>query len=88
LQKTYSGFQFKEFKQLGTGPLRYEALKHGKVDIVLVFTTEARIAADKLVVLRDGKGFYPTYNIAPVVRQDTLQQHPQIAEALNKLARC
>jgi len=86
LQKTYGGFQFKEFKQLGTGPLRYDALKHGEIDVALVFTTEARIAADKLVVLRDDKGFYPIYNIAPVVRQDTLQKNPKIAEALNKLA--
>jgi osmoprotectant transport system substrate-binding protein len=86
LRRKYGGFEFKEFKQLGTGPLRYDALKHGEVDIVLVFTTEARIAADQLVVLRDDKSFYPIYNIAPVVRQDTLQKNPKIAEVLNKLA--
>jgi osmoprotectant transport system substrate-binding protein len=86
LQKTYGGFQFKEFKQLGTGPLRYDVLEHGEIDIVLVFTTEARIAADKLVVLQDDKTFCPIYNIAPVVRQDTLQKNPKIAAALNKLA--
>lgn len=86
LQKTYGGFQFKEFKQLGTGPLRYDALKHGEIDIALVFTTEARIAADQLVVLQDDKHFYPIYNIAPVVRQDTLQKNPKIAGALNRLA--
>jgi len=86
LRKTYGGFQFKEFKQLGTGPLRYDALKHGEIDIALVFTTEARIAADQLVVLHDDKRFYPIYNIAPVVRMDTLQKNPKIAEALNRLA--
>jgi len=86
LQKTYGGFQFKEFKQLGTGPLRYDGLKHGEVDVVVVFTTDARIAADKLVVLQDDQIFYPIYNIAPVVRQDTLQKNPKIAEALNRLA--
>ncbi|HJZ48948.1 MAG TPA: glycine betaine ABC transporter substrate-binding protein [Roseiflexaceae bacterium] len=86
LQKTYGGFQFKEFKQLGTGPLRYDGLKNGDVDVVVVFTTDARIAADKLVVLQDDKTFYPIYNIAPVVRQDTLQKNPKIADALNRLA--
>jgi osmoprotectant transport system substrate-binding protein len=86
LQKTYGGFQFKEFKQLGTGPLRYDGLKNGEVDVVVAFTTDARIAADKLVVLQDDKTFYPIYNIAPVVRQDTLQKNPKIAETLNKLA--
>jgi osmoprotectant transport system substrate-binding protein len=86
LQAAYGGFQFKEFKQLGTGPLRYDALKNGEVDVVVVFTTDARIAADQLVVLQDDKTFYPIYNIAPVVRQDTLQKNPKIADALNKLA--
>ena len=59
LRKTYGGFQFKEFKQLGTGPLRYDALKNGEIDIALVFTTEARIAADQLVVLQDDKTLLP-----------------------------
>lgn len=86
LQTAYGGFQFKEFKQLGTGPLRYDGLKNGEVDVVVVFTTDARIAADNLVVLQDDKTFYPIYNIAPVVRQDTLQKNPKIADALNKLA--
>jgi osmoprotectant transport system substrate-binding protein len=86
LQKTYGGFEFKEFKQLGTGPLRYDGLKNGDIDVVVVFTTDARIASDKLVVLQDDKTFYPIYNIAPVVRQDTLQSNPKIADALNKLA--
>jgi osmoprotectant transport system substrate-binding protein len=86
LAKTYGGFVPKELKQLGTGPLRYDALKNGDIDIVVVFTTDARIAADKLVVLQDDKTFYPIYNIAPVVRQDTLQSNPKIADALNRLA--
>jgi osmoprotectant transport system substrate-binding protein len=86
LQKAYGGFVPKELKQLGTGPLRYDALKNGDIDVVVVFTTDARIAADKLVVLQDDKTFYPIYNIAPVVRQDTLAANPMIADALNKLA--
>lgn len=86
LQETYGGFEFKELKQLGTGPLRYDALKNGEIDVVVVFTTDARIAADGLVVLNDDKTLYPIYNIAPVVRQDTLTKYPQIADALNKLA--
>jgi osmoprotectant transport system substrate-binding protein len=86
LATTYGGFVPKELKQLGTGPLRYDALKNGDIDVVVVFTTDARIAADKLVVLEDDKTFYPIYNIAPVVRQDTLAANPQIADALNQLA--
>jgi osmoprotectant transport system substrate-binding protein len=86
LKQTYSGYDFKEFKQLGTGPLRYDALKNGDVDVIMVSTTEPRIAADKLVILQDDKALYPIYNIAPVIRQDTLDANPKIADALNKLA--
>lgn len=77
---------FKEFKQLGTGSLRYDALKNGEVDVIVAFGTDGRIAGDNLVVLEDDKGAYPIYQIAPVVRMDVLEQNPQIAEALNRLA--
>ena len=88
MDQLYGGFigKFKEFKQLGTGTLRYDALKNGDVDVIVGFGTDGRIKADKLVVLQDDKTGYPIYNIAPVVRQDTLQKYPQIAESLNKLA--
>ncbi|HNP74427.1 MAG TPA: glycine betaine ABC transporter substrate-binding protein, partial [Kouleothrix sp.] len=88
LEQAYGPFitKFKEFKQLGTGSLRYDALKNGEVDVVVAFGTDGRIKGDNLVLLQDDKQFYPIYNIAPVVRQDALQQHPQIADALNRLA--
>jgi len=88
MDQVYGGFigKFKEFKQLGTGTLRYDALKNGDVDVIVGFGTDGRIKADNDVVLKDDKAGYPIYNIAPVVRQDTLQKFPQIADALNKLA--
>jgi osmoprotectant transport system substrate-binding protein len=88
MDQVYGGFisKFKEFKQLGTGSLRYDALKNGDVDVIVGFGTDGRIKGDGDVVLQDDKTGYPIYNIAPVVRQDTLQKFPQIADALNKLA--
>ncbi len=86
LQKAYGGFQFKDVKQLGTGSLRYQALLDGQVDVVVAFSTDGQIAGDNLALLTDDKNFYPVYNIAPVVRMDTLQKYPQIADVLNKLA--
>jgi len=44
LQRAYGGFQFKEFRQLGTGSLRYEALKAGQVDVVVAFSTDGQIS--------------------------------------------
>ena len=86
LQKAYGGFQFKEFAQLGTGSLRYEALKNGQVDVVVAFGTDGQISGMGLVVVRDDKGFYPIYQVAPVVRDDLLEKNPKVAETLNKLA--
>ena len=86
LQKAYGGFQFKDSKQLGTGSLRYQALTGGQIDVVVAFSTDGQINGDKLALLQDDKNFYPVYNVAPVVRMDTLTKYPQIATVLNKLA--
>jgi osmoprotectant transport system substrate-binding protein len=88
LSEMYGGFvpTFKEFKALGTGALRYDALQNGEVDVIVAFGTDGRIAGDNLVVLEDDKSFYPIYNIAPVVRMDTLATNPGIADALNAIA--
>lgn len=88
LDEAYGGFvgNFKEYKPLGTGALRYDALQAGEVDVIVAFGTDGRIASDQLVVLQDDKSFYPIYNIAPVVRMDTLAANPTIATALNTVA--
>lgn len=88
LEAAYGAFigNFKEFKQLGTGSLRYDALKNGEVDVIVAFGTDGRIQGDNLVVLQDDKSFYPIYNIAPVIRQDALTKMPQVSDILGKVA--
>ncbi|PKO15110.1 MAG: quaternary ammonium transporter [Chloroflexi bacterium HGW-Chloroflexi-10] len=86
LQAAYGGFEFKEIKQLGTGSLRYQALLDGQIDVVVAFGTDGAIQGNGLLLLQDDKVFYPIYNVAPVVRMDTLQMYPQMAELLNNLA--
>jgi osmoprotectant transport system substrate-binding protein len=86
LQKAYGGFAFKAIKQLGTGSLRYQALMNGQVDVVVAFGTDGAIKGNDLLLLKDDKTFYPIYNVAPVIRQDTLKKYPMVADVLNKLA--
>lgn len=86
LQNAYGGFEFKEIKQLGTGSLRYQALLDGEIDVVVAFGTDGAIGGNNLVVLQDDKVFYPIYNVAPVIRKDTLEKYPQIADILNNIA--
>lgn len=66
--------------------LTYQALRDGQVDIALVFATDGRIQAFDFRVLEDDKRFFPSYALAPVVRTEVLQAHPELAEPLNALS--
>jgi osmoprotectant transport system substrate-binding protein len=86
LQQTY-GFEFgrENVVRMDTG-LVYQALKDKQVDVGLVFATDGRIPAFDFVVLADDKGFFPSYALTPVVRKETLDKNPKLAEILNGLS--
>ncbi|MGC9455580.1 MAG: glycine betaine ABC transporter substrate-binding protein [Phycisphaerae bacterium] len=71
-------------KQLDPG-LMYRSVAEGEVDVICGFATDGRIPAYDLTILEDDKGFFPPYDAAPLVRQSTLQQYPQIRDVLSKL---
>lgn len=85
LQATYGNFRLKEYKAVDPG-LRYRGLLDGEADVVVAFGTDGEIAAFDLVILEDDKKLFPPYQVAPVVRQDTLEANPGIAKALNALS--
>ncbi|MGF1756849.1 glycine betaine ABC transporter substrate-binding protein [Photobacterium sagamiensis] len=86
LQKVYDfKFDRPNVKKMNSG-LTYQALKAGEVELALVFATDGRIKAFDFIVLKDDKGFFPNYALAPVVREDTLKKFPLLAEQLNKLS--
>ena len=85
LKRVYGDFALKNFLAIGPG-LRYQALTSGQADVVVAFGTDGEIAANDLLVLKDDKGLYPPYQVAPVIRQAVLTQHPDIADILNKVA--
>jgi len=66
--------------------LTYQALNENQVDIALVFATDGRIEAFNFRVLEDDKGFFPNYAIAPVVRTETLEANPGLADPLNAMS--
>lgn len=86
LQEAY-GFAFSrsDIKRMDTG-LVYQALRDGQVDVGLVFATDGRIPAFDFRVLKDDKGYFPSYALAPVIRAEVLEANPGIGEALNALA--
>jgi osmoprotectant transport system substrate-binding protein len=74
-----------DLKAMDSG-LTYQALKEDQVDVALVFATDGRIAAFDFRVLDDDKKFFPNYAIAPVIRTETLEANPGLAEPLNALS--
>ncbi len=79
------GIKFKQASGMDPG-LIYTAVRDKRIDLTNGFATDGRIPAYGLKVLEDDKQFFPPYFGAPVVREDTLKKHPEIADALNLLA--
>lgn len=84
LKQAY-GMKFKEVKGLDPG-LTYSAVKEGTADVNDAFSTDGRIEAFDLKVLKDDKLYFPPYYAVPIIRMETLKEHPELEEVLNLLA--
>lgn len=82
---TAYGFKFKETKELDIG-LKYKAIGEGQVNVINNFSTDGLLAEYDLKVLKDDKGFFPAYEAATVIRQETLDKYPELEAILNQLA--
>ncbi|XKE46524.1 glycine betaine ABC transporter substrate-binding protein [Halomonas organivorans] len=74
-----------DIKRMDSG-LVYQALRDGQVDVGLVFATDGRIPAFDFQVLEDDQAFFPAYALTPVVREETLEANPALAEQMNALS--
>ena len=77
--KRGSDFPAKNVKVLDTGAI-YQATDEGTCTFGEVFTTDGRIKALDLTVLEDDKAFFPKYNVAPVLTQAVVEEHPAVKE--------
>ncbi|WP_254275263.1 glycine betaine ABC transporter substrate-binding protein [Halomonas sp. 3H] len=75
----------RDVSRMDTG-LVYQALRDGDVDVGLVFATDGRIPAFDFHVLEDDREFFPAYALTPVVRQETLDEFPELEEQMNALS--
>lgn len=66
--------------------LMYDALKNGKVDAIVGYSTDGRIKAFDLKVLNDNKHYFPPYQCAPIMKRSFMLAHPEVVSAVNKLA--
>ena len=65
--------------------LMYQALGTGEVDVISAFSSDGRIAAMDLVLLRDDKGTIPPYDAVILASARLAERHPEAIEALRGL---
>ncbi|MDN5833095.1 MAG: glycine/betaine ABC transporter substrate-binding protein [Brevibacterium sp.] len=84
LEKAY-GFEFADVVELDLNliyPQTGEKCQFGEV-----FSTDARIKANDMTVLEDDKDFFVQYQGAMTLRQETLDDYPEIAEIMAPISK-
>jgi osmoprotectant transport system substrate-binding protein len=67
------GLTFAEFRPLDAGgPLTFEALEGGDIDVAVVFSSQGALADENIVVLEEDMELQPAENVLPVIRNDVL----------------
>ena len=85
LVETY-GLRFAENPRIMDLGLLARALQNRQIDFAGGNATDGLIPAMDLFVLEDDRHYFPPYEAVPVIREHTLQQHPEVAQALAGLA--
>lgn len=76
---------FKKVKGMDHG-MMYRAIGNDEVDVINSYTTDGQLQVYDLRVLEDDKSFFPPYHALPMVREDTLEEYPELEDVLNELA--
>ncbi|MEH2943015.1 glycine betaine ABC transporter substrate-binding protein [Lachnospiraceae bacterium KK002] len=85
LEAVYGPFEWKS-SNIYSNALKYQVLENDEADVAPVYTTEGRLVEEQFTLLEDDKHVWPPYNLAPVIRNDVLEEHPDIADILNKIS--
>jgi len=64
----------------------YKAAFEKQLDVISGYSTDGRLKAYNLVVLKDDKGIFPPYYAAPIVRESSLKKFAELEKILNLLA--
>lgn len=79
------GYHFKKTMDMDIG-LKYQAINQGKIDAMIIFTTDGQLTSPNIVVLQDDTQFFPSYLCGTVIRDDTLKAHPELQGVFDQLA--
>ncbi len=84
LVATY-GLHFAEQPRIMDLGLLGRALKDHQIDLAGGNATDGLIPALGLFVLQDDRHYFPPYDAVPVIREQAIQQHPEVIQALAAL---
>jgi osmoprotectant transport system substrate-binding protein len=74
LASTY-GLHFKRFQPLdASGPITTEAIRTGRVDVALMFTTDGDLQPNGFQLLVDDRHLQPAENVTPVMSSEVIQR--------------
>ncbi|GMA53150.1 osmoprotectant ABC transporter substrate-binding protein [Alicyclobacillus contaminans] len=79
------GFEFGSIFPMQIG-LVYDAVAAHRMDVVLGYSTDGRIASYDLVMLEDDRQFFPPYDASPIINEELAQRDPEVKDALERLA--
>ena len=65
--------------------LVYDALSSGKLDVAVGYSTDGRISAYDLKVLKDDRRFFPPYDASPLASDQLLKEKPELKPIVKKL---
>jgi len=85
LMKTYSLHPAAPPVSMDLG-LLYSALEHDNVDMIAASSTDGMISKMDVSILEDNLHYFPPYQCAVVVREQTLARFPQLRAALQELS--
>jgi glycine betaine/choline ABC-type transport system substrate-binding protein len=66
--------------------LLYAALKTKRVDLIAASSTDGLISVLDVKVLADDRHYFPPYECAVIVREDSLSKYPRLREVLEELS--
>jgi glycine betaine/choline ABC-type transport system substrate-binding protein len=79
------GLRFAEPPRIMDLGLLDRALKDKQVDLIAGNMTDGLIPALDLVVLEDDRHYFPPYEAMPIIREETLERHPELNGVLDEL---
>jgi osmoprotectant transport system permease protein len=78
------GLAFREARSMDPS-LMVQAIAQGQVDVISAYSTDGRLAAERLVVLEDDLGAIPPYDAILLASPRLARERPELLDALAKL---